>query len=72
MSNRAKLIIFTGPSGVGKGTILADFFKKTDKNIVYSISSTTRQPRDGEINGMHYFFKSKEEFEKLFKEDAFL
>lgn len=72
MSNRAKLIIFTGPSGVGKGTILADFFKKTDKNIVYSISSTTRQPRDGEINGMHYFFISKEEFEKLIKEDAFL
>ena len=63
--NKAKLIIFTGPSGVGKGTILADFFKKVDNNIVYSISNTTRNPRDGEINGMHYFFISKEEFEKL-------
>ncbi len=71
-ANKAKLIIFTGPSGVGKGTILTDFFKKVDNNIVYSISSTTRQPRDGEINGMHYFFISKEEFEKLIKEDAFL
>lgn len=70
--NKAKLIIFTGPSGVGKGTILTDFFKKADNNIVYSISSTTREPRDGEINGMHYYFISKEEFEKLIKEDSFL
>lgn len=70
--NKAKLIIFTGPSGVGKGTILADFFKKVDNNIVYSISNTTRNPRDGEINGMHYFFISKDEFEKLIKENAFL
>jgi len=72
MTNHAKLIIFTGPSGVGKGTILADFFKKADKNIVYSISSTTRSPREGEINGMHYFFISKEEFENLISKDAFL
>ena len=70
--NKAKLIIFTGPSGVGKGTILADFFKKVDNKIVYSISNTTRNPRDGEINGMHYFFISKEEFENLIKEDSFL
>ena len=70
--NKAKLIIFTGPSGVGKGTILADFFKKVDNNIVYSISNTTRNPRDGEINGMHYFFISKDEYEKLIKENAFL
>ncbi len=70
--NKAKLIIFTGPSGVGKGTILADFFTKVDNNIIYSISNTTRKPRDGEINGMHYFFVSKEEFEKMIKEDCFL
>lgn len=70
--NNAKLIIFTGPSGVGKGTILTDFFKKADNNIVYSVSNTTRKPRDGEINGMHYFFVTKEEFEQLIKEDAFL
>ena len=69
---QAKLIIFTGPSGVGKGTILSDFFKKVDNNIVYSISNTTRQPRDGEINSMHYFFISKEEFEKMISEDMFL
>ncbi len=72
MKNKAKLIIFTGPSGVGKGTILADFFKKVDNNIVYSVSNTTRKPRDGEINGMHYFFISKEEFEDLIEKDEFL
>ena len=72
MKNKAKLIIFTGPSGVGKGTMLTDFFKKVDNKIVYSISNTTRAPRDGEINGMHYFFVSKDEFEKLIEENAFL
>ena len=70
--NKAKLIIFTGPSGVGKGTILADFFKKVDNKIVYSISNTTRNPRDGEINGMHYFFISKEEFEEMISNNQFL
>ena len=68
----AKLIIFTGPSGVGKGTILADFFKRAGDDIVYSITCTTRKPREGEIDGQHYFFKSREEFEQLIKEDAFL
>ncbi len=71
-SNNPKLFIFTGPSGVGKGTILADFFKKSDHKIVYSISNTTRAPRDGEINGMHYFFVSKDEFEKLIEQNSFL
>ena len=70
--NKAKLIIFTGPSGVGKGTMLADFFKRVDNKIVYSVSCTTRAPRDGEINGMHYFFISKEEFEQMIKEEQFL
>lgn len=72
MKNKAKLIIFTGPSGVGKGTMLADFFKRVDNNIIYSVSCTTRKPRDGEINGMHYFFISKEEFEDLIEKDEFL
>ena len=71
-NNKAKLIIFTGPSGVGKGTMLTDFFKRVDNKIVYSISNTTRAPRDGEINGMHYFFISKEEFEQMIKEEQFL
>ena len=70
--NKAKLIIFTGPSGVGKGTMLADFFKRVNNKIVYSVSCTTRAPRDGEINGMHYFFISKNEFEQMIQEDEFL
>lgn len=70
--NKAKLIIFTGPSGVGKGTMLSDFFKKVDNNIVYSVSCTTRAPRDGEINGMHYFFISKDEFESMINDNQFL
>ena len=70
--NKAKLIIFTGPSGVGKGTMLADFFKRVDNKIVYSISNTTRAPRDGEINGMHYFFISKDEFEQMIADEQFL
>lgn len=71
MENKAKLIIFTGPSGVGKGTILTDFFKSAE-NIVYSVSSTTRKPREGEIDGKHYFFKTKDEFEELIQQDALL
>ena len=69
--NNSKLFIFTGPSGVGKGTILEGFFKKA-KNITYSISATTRAPRKGEKDGVHYFFKTKEEFENLIKKDCFL
>ena len=72
MENKAKLFIFTGPSGVGKGTILNDFFRNADENIVYSISCTTRKPRIGEKDGVHYFFKEKAEFEELIKKGDFL
>jgi len=70
--NNPKLIIFTGPSGVGKGTILHDFFNKVENDVVYSVSCTTRKARNGEIDGKHYYFISKEEFEKLIKQNAFL
>lgn len=74
-NNKAKLIIFTGPSGVGKGTILSDFFSKVNKDgkkIVYSISNTTRRPREKEIDGVHYFFTSIDDFKKLIDENSFL
>ncbi len=71
-NKKAKLIIFTGPSGVGKGTILSDFFKKADGKIVYSTSNTTRAPRVGEVEGKHYFFTSKETFEEMIKNGDFL
>jgi len=71
--NKAKLIIFTGPSGVGKGTILKEYFNQNkNSKIVYSVSNTTRAPRAGEENGVHYFFITKEEFEDLIKKDSFL
>ncbi len=66
-----KLFIITGPSGVGKGTVLGKFFK-TNKNAVYSISQTTRNPRPGEVHGVNYFFVTREEFENSIKNDEFL
>ncbi len=66
-----KLFIITGPSGVGKGTILEKFFHN-NKNIIYSISETTRKPRPGEVNGVNYFFVTKEEFEASIQNDEFL
>ena len=57
------LIIISGPSGVGKGTVRQYFMKKEELNLVYSTSMTTRAPREGEVDGVDYFFSSKEEFE---------
>ncbi|MCS4536693.1 MULTISPECIES: guanylate kinase [unclassified Mycoplasma] len=66
INNRKKkpIIIFTGPSGVGKGTIEQILFKNEDLKFKLSVSATTRKPRTGEIDGVHYFFISKEDFEQ--------
>ena len=56
------LIVISGPSGVGKGTVRASIFEQKDHNLEYSISMTTRKPRVGEVNGVDYFFVEKEEF----------
>lgn len=66
------LIVYSGPSGVGKSTILHEVLKDEELKLVFSISMTTRSPRPGEENGKDYFFVSKEEFEKAIKEDKFL
>ena len=55
MKNQKKLIIITGPSGVGKGTVVKEILSK-DKNIWLSISATTREPRKGENEGENYYF----------------
>ena len=68
----SKLILITGPSGVGKGTIEKELFKDDSLNLTFSISATTREKRENEIEGKHYFFITKEEFEKLISENKFL
>ena len=61
---RGLIIILSSPSGAGKST-LSDRLRAWDKDIVFSISATTREPRDGEKDGREYFFKSREDFLKM-------
>lgn len=68
---RGMLVLYTGSSGVGKGTIMQELLKR-DKNIRLSVSNTTRPPRDGEIDGVHYNFVTKEQFESLIQKDGYL
>ncbi|WP_028545059.1 guanylate kinase [Paenibacillus taiwanensis] len=65
------LIVLSGPSGVGKGTVCKALLKKTS-NLTYSVSATTRQPRLGEVDGVNYFFKSRDHFLRMIEEDALL
>ncbi len=68
---RGMLVLYTGSSGVGKGTIMQELLKR-DKNIRLSVSNTTRPPREGEIDGVHYNFVTKEQFESLIQKDGYL
>lgn len=65
------LMVLSGPSGSGKGTVSAALMKK-NKEIVFSTSVTTRTPRPGEVNGENYFFVSVEEFENMVQNDGLL
>jgi len=65
------LIVLSGFSGSGKGTIIKRLMEKYD-NYALSVSVTTRQPREGEEEGVNYFFRSQEEFDQMVKEDAFI
>lgn len=68
---RGMLIVLSGPSGTGKGTVCKALLNK-HRNISLSISATTREPRAGEIHGKHYFFTNREEFEKRIGNNDFL
>lgn len=67
----SKLFVLSAASGVGK-TSLKDYVLKDFPNIKYSISATTRKPREGEIEGVHYFFKTKEQFEEMIKNNELI
>ena len=69
--SKGKLIVISGASGVGKGTVLALAMEKR-KDLSFSVSATTRDPRPGEVDGKHYFFISKECFEEMIRNDEFL
>lgn len=69
--SKGKLIVISGASGVGKGTVLGIMMEKR-KDLSFSVSATTRPPRPGEIDGVHYYFISREKFEKMIAEGAFL
>ncbi|HHV82057.1 MAG TPA: guanylate kinase [Tepidanaerobacter syntrophicus] len=71
MSEKGLLIVVSGPSGVGKGTLCNALVKNID-NLFISISATTRPPRTGEVNGVNYIFMNQENFEEKIEEGQFL
>ena len=70
-NKKGLLIVVSGPSGAGKGTVLAHTVEKYP-NLKYSVSVTTRAPRAGEVDGVNYYFKSVEEFQQMLKDNKFL
>lgn len=66
------LFVVSGPSGVGKGTINKKLFEEFGEKVAYSVSATTRGPREGEVDGREYFFISRQEFEKRIANNEFL
>jgi guanylate kinase len=73
MKERRKgmLLVVSGPSGTGKGT-LCERLLRSDPTIMFGVSATTRKPREGEIDGVHYHFIDEERFDKMLAEKAFL
>lgn len=72
LNEKGLLIVLSGPSGVGKGTVRKALFEIPGHNLDYSVSMTTRSMRPGEVDGKDYYFVSKEEFEQRIKENKFL
>jgi len=68
---KGKLVVISGASGVGKGTVLGIMMEKR-KDLTFSVSATTRDPRPGEVDGVHYYFVTKDRFEEMIQQQAFL
>ena len=71
MQKEGLLIVFSGPSGVGKGTVLREYLQE-HPNVKVSVSATTRSPRPGEVDGVHYHFLSREQFQEMIQQDGLL
>ena len=71
MDRKGILVVVSGFSGSGKGTIMKELLRRYD-NYALSISATTRSPREGEEDGREYFFKTREEFERMIAEGALI
>ncbi len=71
IKKRGSLIVLSGPSGVGKGTI-GNFLLNSHEDMCFSVSATTRAIRDGEAEGVNYFYKTREEFEEMIRNNEFL
>jgi guanylate kinase len=71
MRGVAKVFVITGPSGVGKGTLIQELLERVD-GLELSVSATTRPPRSGEVDGRDYYFLDPEEFDRRVREGAFL
>lgn len=72
LNQKGLLIVLSGPSGVGKATVRKALFNSPDHKFTYSVSMTTRKPREGEVDGQDYYFISEEEFLQRIKEGRFL
>jgi guanylate kinase len=71
MGDSGLLLVLSGPSGVGKGTV-CKALRERMPDLVYSVSATTRAPRAGEVEGVNYFFKTKDEFRQMIERDELL
>lgn len=71
MNSKGNIYVISGPSGVGKGTVVKQVVENNEK-ITLSVSATTRNPREGEIDKVHYFFLTKEEFQSMVENDGFM
>ena len=71
MKSKGKLYVMSGPSGVGKSTIIKRLLELRS-NIFFSVSATTRSPREGEVNGVNYLFITEDKFKRMIDEDQFV